>query len=48
MLKKYNPFLKRLFSKYSSAKVNKKDFFDDDNENLAQIDLIRLCKEKGL
>jgi len=28
--------------------MNKKDFFDEENDNIAQIDLIRLCKEKNL
>lgn len=48
MLKKYASFIRKLFNKYSSSKVNKKDFFDEENENMNQIDLIRLCKEKGL
>jgi hypothetical protein len=48
VLKKCNGFIKKLFGKYSSAKVNKKDFFDGDGDNMAQIDLIRLCKEKNL
>jgi hypothetical protein len=48
VLKRYYPFLRKLFNKYASAKVNKKDFFDGDSDNMAQIDLVRLCKEKNL
>ena len=34
ILKKYNVFLKKLFNKYASAKVNKKDFFNEEKFDL--------------
>jgi hypothetical protein len=48
VLKKYSAFVRKLFNKYASAKVNKKDFFDEDADSMNQIDLVRLTKEKGL
>ena len=47
-LKKYAPFLRRIFGKYSSSRVNKKDYFDEDSDQMAQVDLLRLCKEKNI
>ena len=37
-------FLRKIFNRYSSGKMGKKDFFQEENENLAQVDLLRLCK----
>jgi hypothetical protein len=48
VLRKYGPFLRKLFNRYSSAKVGKKDFFEEESDSMNQIDLLRLCKEKGL
>lgn len=48
VLRKYAPFLRKLFNRYSSARVNKKDFFEEESDSMNQIDLVRLCKEKGL
>lgn len=47
-MRKYGPFLRKLFNRYSSAKVGKKDFFDEESDSMNHIDLLRLCKEKGL
>jgi hypothetical protein len=48
VLRKYAPFLRKLFNRYSSAKVGKKDYFEEESDSINQIDLLRLCKEKGL
>jgi hypothetical protein len=48
VFKRHFSFLKKLFNRYSSGKVGKKDYFDEESDNIAQIDLVRLCKEKNL
>lgn len=48
VMKKYAPFLKKVFNKYCNMKNTKKDYFDGENEQLLQVDLVRLCKEKNI
>jgi hypothetical protein len=48
VLKRHAPFLRKLFNRYSCSKVGKKDYFEEDNEAMVQIDLVRMCKEKNL
>lgn len=48
VLRRHSAFLKKIFNRYSSSRVGRKDFFDEDNDSMAQIDLVRLCKEKNI
>ena len=48
VLKKNSNFIKKVFSRYTNARGGKKDFFNEDNDSMAQVDLLKFCKEKNL
>lgn len=44
VLKRYSPFIKKIFNRYSNLKGAKKDFSEAENPQMSQVDLVRLCK----
>lgn len=44
VLNRYSTFWRKIFNKYSCAKAAKKDYFDEQNGTMEQIDLLKLCK----
>lgn len=47
-MKRYAPFIKKLFNRYVNLKGAKKQFNEADNPAMSQVDLLRLCKEKNI
>lgn len=48
VIKRYTPFIKKIFNRYVNLKGAKKDFNEAENPQMNLVDLLRLCKEKNI